>query len=148
MKSMAIKTLNYPVVIHKDPKSDYGVTVPDLPGCFSAGSTLDEAMEMTREAIELHIEGIVEDGQAVPRPKSIERHMHDPNYKGGTWAVVSVDARKLPSKAVRINITLPEGVLRQVDHFAQASGETRSGLLAEAATQYIKSRTQRVKLRK
>ncbi len=48
-------------VIHKDPDSDYGVTVPDLPGCFSAGSTIDEAMAMAREAIELHVEGLGSD---------------------------------------------------------------------------------------
>ena len=47
--------MRYPVVIHKDPDSDYGVTVPDLPGCFSAGTTLDEVLVNAREAIECHI---------------------------------------------------------------------------------------------
>ena len=48
--------MNYPIVIHKDPDTDYGVTVPDLPGCFSAGSTIDEALWMARGAIELYLE--------------------------------------------------------------------------------------------
>ncbi|HET6251398.1 MAG TPA: type II toxin-antitoxin system HicB family antitoxin [Tepidisphaeraceae bacterium] len=139
---MAKTTLNFPIVIHKDPHSDYGVSVPDLPGCFSAGSTIEEAMTMAQEAIEFHLEGIIADGQAIPRPKPIERHVRSRDYKGGTWAVVSVEVGHLLSKAVRINITLPEKVLRSVDHFAQAAGETRSGLLAAAATQYIKARTQ------
>jgi predicted RNase H-like HicB family nuclease len=142
------KLLNYPVVIHKDPKSDYGVTVPDLPGCFSAGSTMDQALAMAKEAIEFHIEGIVTDGQSIPRPKPIERHMNNRKYKGGMWAIVSIDASELPGKAVRINITLPERILRSVDRFAKAAGETRSGLLAEAATQYIKGRTGNSKFRK
>ncbi|MDB5174254.1 MAG: hypothetical protein JWN51_3027 [Phycisphaerales bacterium] len=143
-----IKTLNYPVAIHKDPDSDYGVTVPDLPGCFSAGSTLDEAIAMAKEAIELHLEGLIADGQSIPRPRPIERHRGKAAYKGATWAVVSVDAGNLPGRAVRINITMPERVLRRVDRFAEAAGETRSGLLAEAALHYIKARTGTAKIRR
>ena len=44
--------MNYPVVIHKEKRSDYGVTVPDLPGCFSAGKTSTECLSMAQEAIE------------------------------------------------------------------------------------------------
>ena len=44
--------MRYPVIVHKDPESDYGVTVPDLPGCFSAGETLDAALQEVVEAIE------------------------------------------------------------------------------------------------
>ena len=60
--------MNYPVVLHKDRDSDYGVTVPDLPGCFSAGRSIDEALAMAKEAIELHIEGLIDEGLPVPRP--------------------------------------------------------------------------------
>jgi hypothetical protein len=74
--------------------------------------------------------------------------MHNADYKGGAWAIVSIDASELPGKAVRINITLPKRVLKSVDRFAKAAGETRSGLLSEAATQYIKARTQRGEFRK
>ncbi len=48
-----------PIVIHKDADSDYGATVPDLPGCFSAGETLDETLAMAKEAIELHMEWLI-----------------------------------------------------------------------------------------
>jgi predicted RNase H-like HicB family nuclease len=140
--------LHYPVVIHKDPGSDYGVTVPDLPGCFSAGSTVDEALTMAKEAIELHLEGLAADGESIPRPKPIGRRMRQPEYKSGAWAFVSIDAGNLPGKAVRINITLSERVLRKVDRFAEAAGETRSGLLAEAATQYVKARTHSGKVKR
>ena len=50
--------MRYPVVIHKDHNSDYGVTVPDLPGCFSAAETMDEALREAVEAIECHLEGL------------------------------------------------------------------------------------------
>jgi predicted RNase H-like HicB family nuclease len=61
--------MNYPIIISKQPRSDYGVVVPDLPGCISAGRTLDEAMHMAHEAIELHLEGLIEQGQVPPLPR-------------------------------------------------------------------------------
>jgi len=130
--------MNYPIVMHKDRDSDYGVTVPDLPGCFSAGSTVDEAIAMAQEAIELHLEGLIEDGQPVPEPGSIEQHRRRREYKGGLWAIVSIAPSSLRVEAKRINITMPERLLDAVDRFAKARNETRSGLLAKAATAYIR----------
>lgn len=111
--------MNYPIVIHKDPASDYGVTVPDLPGCFSAGSTLDEALAMAREAVELHLEGLIEDGQPVPPPSRAEDHRGNPDYRGGIWAIVQIDPGHLRLKAKRINITVPERILDAIDRTAQ-----------------------------
>jgi predicted RNase H-like HicB family nuclease len=84
-------TTHYPIVLYKDPDSDYGVTVPDLPGCFSAGSTIDEAMAMAREAIEFHVEGLAGHGEPVPPPSPIERLRAVPEYLDGTWAIVAVE---------------------------------------------------------
>lgn len=86
------QTMNYPIAIHKDSDSDYGVTVPDLPGCFSAGATIDEAMLMAREAISLHISSLLEDGLEVPLPGDIEALRRQPDYADAIWAIVSVDA--------------------------------------------------------
>ena len=129
--------MRYPVVIHKDKASDYGVTVPDLPGCFSAGETMEAALDSVIEAIECHMEGLLFDGEPIPEARSIEAHQRNPDYAGGTWALVSVDLSKLASKAKRINITLPERVLALVDEQAKRDGETRSGLLARAVLDYI-----------
>ena len=129
--------MQFPVVLHKDKNSDYGVTVPDLPGCFSAGRTVDEALAMAKEAVEVYLEQIIEDGKPVPLPGRIEQHQRNPDYRGGTWAFVSVDQSSLRVVAKRINITIPERVLDAIDRFAADSGETRSGLLARAATEYI-----------
>lgn len=127
----------YPVVLHKDRTSDYGVTVPDLPGCFSAGRTIDEALEATREAIELHLEGLIDAGQPIPAPGSIESHQAHPDYRDGTWALVPVDESSLRVKVVRINITLPERVLDAVDQYAQRTGESRSVVFSQAAAALI-----------
>ncbi len=129
--------MRFPVVIHKDSGSDYGVTVPDLPGCFSAGSTFDDALEKAEEAIECHVEAMLMDGERVPVPQSIEVYNKKSQYKGGVWALVSVDLSKLSGKAKRINITLPEYLLYQMDEYASSHGESRSGMLAHAALEYI-----------
>jgi predicted RNase H-like HicB family nuclease len=132
--------MRYPVVIHKDPESDYGVTVPDLPGCFSAGASMDEALEEAVEAIETHLEGLLLDGEPIPAPKAIKDHQANPDYADGVWALVTVDVTKLSGKTRRINITLPERVLNVMDKYASEHGGTRSGLIAEAAIEYIASR--------
>jgi len=127
----------YPVVLHKDRTSDYGVAIPDLPGCFSAGRTIDEALDMAREAIELHLEGLIDEGQPIPAPGSIESHQSNPDYRDGTWALVPVDESSLRVKVVRINITLPERVLDAVDQYAHRTGESRSVVFSQAAAALI-----------
>ncbi len=131
--------MRYPVVIHKDPNSDFSVTIPDLPGCFSAGSTLDEAITMAQEAAECHIEGLLIDSEPVPTPSDIEVHKDNPLYDGGIWALVEVDISKLSLKSKRINITMPERLIKTVDQYAKRYGSSRSGLLSQAVTEYMAS---------
>ena len=133
--------MRFPVVIHKDKNSDYGVTVPDLPGCFSAGDTADDALNNAVEAIECHIEGLLVDGEAVPHGQSIEHYRSKREFSGGIWALVDVDLSKLSGKAKRVNITLPERILVQIDSFASKTGDTRSGFLAHAALEYVSAHT-------
>ena len=129
--------MRYPVVIHKDQDSDYGVTVPDLPGCFSAGDTMDDALIQAVEGIECHLEGILADNEPIPVPQPIEYHRQNLDYADGVWALVNVDLSKISGKARRVNITLPERLLTIMDQYAVQRGETRSGLIADAAMVYI-----------
>jgi len=122
---------NYIGLIHKDADSDYGVSFPDFPGCVTAGVDLDEARALAREALSLHIEGMVEDGEAIPEPSSLETVMSDAENREGVAILVSVKAPSV--KAVRVNITLPEDALREIDRYAESHGLTRSGFLASAA---------------
>ncbi|WP_423226392.1 type II toxin-antitoxin system HicB family antitoxin [Candidatus Amarolinea aalborgensis] len=131
--------MRYSVVVHKDRESDYGVTVPDLPGCFSAGETLDEALHEVVEAIECHLEGLLLDSEPIPTPRPIEHHQNNPDYAGGVWAFITIDLAKLSGRTHRINVTLPERILTLMDRYAVEHGETRSGLIAEAALEYIAS---------
>lgn len=127
--------MRIPIILHKDIKSDYGVIVPDLPGCFSAGRTLDEALAMAREAIECHIEGMIDDHEPLPALMALDVHQKNRDYAGGTWAIVEIDLARLQGKARRINLTVPERVLRRVDRAAERAGESRSGFLTRVALQ-------------
>ena len=133
--------MRYPIVIHKDPDSDYGVTVPDLPGCFSGGDTFDEAIEMAHEAICCHIEGILLDGESIPEKSAIEVHLSDPDFADGIWALVNVDLSELCVEAVEVNITLPRPVLAMIDEAAARERETRSDLLTRAVLSHIDRQT-------
>ena len=129
--------MKFPVVLHKDPDSEYGITVPDLPGCFSAGRTVEEALDAVVEAIECHVEGLLMDGLPVPAIQAVEAHLKNRDYAGGLWALVDVDLSKVSGKAKRVNITLPEHLLTQIDSFAARTGDTRSGFLVHAAMEYV-----------
>ena len=122
---------HYVALIHKDSDSDYGVSFPDFPGAITAGRTLDEARTLAEEALAFHIEGMVEDREAVPEPSSLETIMADTENRDGVAILVSVASHVV--KAVRINVTIQEDVLREIDAFAEAHGLTRSGFLASAA---------------
>jgi len=91
--------MRFPVVLHTDDGVRYGVTVPDLPGCFSAGDTFDQALECVVEAIELHLEGLTEDGSSVPVPRPVADHLPNPDYTDGVWAAVDVDVSRFDGRA-------------------------------------------------
>lgn len=130
--------MRYPIAIEPGNETQaFGVAVPDLPGCFSAGDTLDEAIAQAKEAIELWMETVIEDGQAIPEASPIQTHQANSEYQGWIWAVVEVDLSKLSGKLRRVNITLPERILANIDEAAARLGDTRSGLLAKAALDYV-----------
>jgi predicted RNase H-like HicB family nuclease len=129
--------MKFPIVIHKDTESDFSVTVPDLPGCFSAGSTIEEVMEMSREAIECHLEGILIDNEPIPTVSPIEQHQQNEDFKDGIWAIIEVDLSQLSIPSKSVNIEIPEILLNTVDNYAKKHGESRSGLLTQAVTEYI-----------
>ena len=104
-----------------------------LPGCFSAGETLEEAISNAHEAILLHLDGLLDAKQPVPQPTGLAALRRRREYRGWTWAQVDIDLSELGDKATRVNITLPQRILRAVDAHAPRRGETRSGFLARAA---------------
>ena len=121
----------YPALIRKDAGSDFGVEFPDLPGCVTAGTTVDQALRLAQEALRFHVDGLLEDGAPVPQPTPIGDMLESGEAQGAAIYLV----RLLPSKgrAVRVNITLDEHLLEEIDIAAAQSGDTRSGFLASSA---------------
>lgn len=126
--------MKFPIAMEPGtPKTAWGVVVPDLPGCFSAGDTAEDAFANAVEAIEAHCEILAEDGAEIPKPRSLGEWQRDPQFAGWVWALVDVDVSRFEGKAEKINITLPRRLLAKIDDYAKAHGATRSGFLAEAA---------------
>lgn len=125
--------MKFTVVMHTDDGHHYGVIVPDLPGCFSAGDGVDDALSSVVEAIDLHVETLLEDGGDIPARQPIDAHKDNPDYAGGVWAIVDAPIEKYFGPAEKINITLPKLLLAKIDSYTKAHGATRSGFLAAAA---------------
>lgn len=132
-------TSGYIALIRKDAESDYGVEFPDFPGCVTAGKTLDNARRMAAEALALHVEGMVEDGEDLPAPSPLDAVMASRASRGAIAVLVDVDEPE--TRAVRVNITLPARVLDQIDAQAKRENTTRSGFLVAAARARINSGT-------
>ena len=118
-------------LIHKEADSHFGVSFPDFPGVATDGTTLDDARALAEEALAFHIEGLVEDGEAIPEASSLEDVMADPDNRSGVAILVAVKTEA--PKVIRVNVTLPSDILEQIDKYAEAHGLSRSGFLAQAA---------------
>lgn len=130
----------YPIAIESgDEHHAYGVTVPDLPGCFSAGDTLEEAVNNAKEAITGHIELLIELGDDIPAVSSLSALVADSQYAGYTWALVDVDLARLLGGTEKINVTLPKSLIDRIDRCVATHPEfkSRSGFLAQVAIERI-----------
>ncbi len=130
----------YVAVFRKTSSSDFGVEFLDLPGCFSAGSTLEEAKTMAAEALRLHLDGLQEDGVGPPEPSDLDAIERKLRGKRGEdfYALVEIEAEPEESRVVRVNITIEERLLREIDSAASQGGMSRSGFLADAARRSIR----------
>lgn len=129
---------HYVALIHKEAKSDFGISFPDFPGCISAGSTLQEAMAMGAEALAGHIETMIEAGLKIPEPTRLGKVMAK-RENCDSVAVMLPDLRirnrpGLGNEPQRVNVMLPRRLLRRID----AASKNRSRFLAEAAEEKLK----------
>ena len=123
--------MRYPIAIEiGTDTSAYGVVVPDLPGCFSAGDTIDDAVSAAEEAAAAWIDATLDAGGVVPAASSIDALRERPDFAGWAFGVINVDPAALDSSIERVNITLPRRVLLRLDAQARAAGESRSAYIA------------------
>jgi predicted RNase H-like HicB family nuclease len=124
--------MRYPIAIEPgDANTAFGVVVPDLPGCFSAGDTLDEAISGAEEAAAAWIDSTLDAGEPVPSPSALDTLRMDAAYAGWTFGVIDIDPALFDDAVERVNVTLPRRVLKRLDALATAAGSTRSGYIAQ-----------------
>lgn len=148
---MSLATRVYPALLVRDAvevaDAGFGIVFPDLPGCVTQGDTPQHAAEMALEALALHIESMVEDGEALPAPSSpdtIPDWIDPAETKVVTHLLVPVE---VPGRSVRVNITMDENLLQRADRAASEHGMTRSGLLAEAVRAWLQESRRRTRSR-
>lgn len=134
----------YPAYIHANPDGSASGFFPDVPGCFFAGDTLDDAFQDAKKALTAHFESLCETQETLPGPGSIEAHLESnpADFTGGQWLLVDININQFDGRAERINITLPKRLLTKIDHFVREHPDysNRSAFLAEAARRVLPER--------
>ncbi len=121
---------HYYAVIDKDQDSAFGVWFPDFPGCVTAGDTHAQALAEAEEALQFHVDGMIEDGAAIPAPTGYDDLPAE--ARQGMLCLVKV---LLPSATKRVNVTIPEDVLLRIE----ARTNNVSGFLTEAARRMLRA---------
>ena len=133
--------MKYAVVFTQSEKtSGYQVYVPDLPGCAISEKTIDLGIEEITKAIKSHLTILAEYGEKIPNSKGLDSHrknyiLENPHtFSQAFWAIVSIDITPYLGKSHKINVTLPELLIAQIDDKVSKSSDykTRSGFIASA----------------
>lgn len=126
----------YWAIVHRDEGSAYGVSFPDLPGCFSAADSQDDVVKNAIEALDLYFEGESE----MPAPKALEEVAKEfaDDLAAGAY-LIQVPAITLTTKTVRINLSMDSGLVNAIDSAAKRVGLNRSAYIAQAARREIEA---------
>lgn len=130
----------YPAVLERAPEGGLGIWFPDFPGCVSAVDepSIPEAKAAAEEALSLHVAGMIEDGEALPKPSSLHDIASDDGNDVFALLLVPVEAPKASAVPnVRVNVILPEPLLARIDGAAALVSMNRSSFLAHAAKREI-----------
>jgi predicted RNase H-like HicB family nuclease len=123
--------VRYPIAI--EPGTDttaFGVVVPDLPGCFSAGDTFDEALANAEEAAAAWIDAALDAGEPIPEPSPADSLCQRDEFRGWIFGVIEIEPDVMSDAVERVNVTLPRRVLARIDAKARELGLSRSGYIA------------------
>ncbi len=134
--------MRYVAFIHRDNGPGFGISFPDFPGCVSDGNTIDEAIRRGSTALAFHVEGMAQDGEKIPEPRSLQDVEADQSLaewrEGAAICFVPVIFDKGSPR--RVNISLDYGLLQAIDDAAKRRGMTRSAFLSSAARNEIEER--------
>lgn len=132
----------YPIAIEKGSDTDaYGVIIPDIKGCFSAGNTFEDALENAKEAIAGHLEILAEDVADIPLASQVSNFLDNEDFKGFIWAIVDIDLSRYLGKAEKVNVTLPSRLIHLIDDKVGKDKpyKSRSALLAAGAEKILQA---------
>ena len=129
-----MSTIVYVAVVEGSEKEGYSAFFPDLPGCVTASSTMLELLADARDALALHLEGMVEDGVPLPVPSPLENIPIDAEVAEVGRILIDAEVDDSP---VRVNISIGAQLLKRVDTAAQVRGMTRSGFMIEATRKFM-----------
>ncbi len=134
--------MKYPVKITRSKiNSGYELSVPDLPGCQIKGDSIEFVMSSVKQAIAEHLQILAEYGEAIPHASMIDNLIAEqPNV---IWALVDFDITPYLGKSHKINVTLPELLIKQIDDRVNKSEhyKTRSGFIASACIAQLTSKS-------
>ena len=116
----------FPGSVERVESGGYSLFFEDLPGCATGADDLASLAAMAREALELHLEGMIEDGTAIPDPTAPERLPSDP----GAALVATILVEATPTPRGVVSFALPEATLKRVDEAAAFQGYTREQVLS------------------
>ncbi|WP_419900745.1 type II toxin-antitoxin system HicB family antitoxin [Roseomonas sp. USHLN139] len=114
----------------------FGVFFPDLPGCTSGGDTLDEAARNAEEALAMWVDEMLQAGEAIPAATPLDAVEVEEDIAVAARLLVRVE---MPGKAMRVNVSIEEGLLSTIDMVAKSQGKNRSAFLADAAREAIRA---------
>ena len=129
----------YSAFIYYEKNKDIGISFPDFPGCISAGATFEEALKNGQEALEFHIEGMIEENMDIPDPVNINDLIEIARKSNDNPQIVWLTASIPERKVHRVNITVPEYALSRIDNFIaiHRKYKNRSAFLVESALEKI-----------
>ncbi|CAM2968596.1 hypothetical protein JHFBIEKO_1557 [Methylobacterium mesophilicum] len=121
------------MLVHQE-DGRFGASFPDFPGATTVAGDLDTLYRKAAEMLAFHVAGMAEDGEEAPRLRGLDELRGDPGFQEDSGdAMIALVQVELPGRAVRVNISMEEGLLRRIDRAAEATGESRSAFLAQAA---------------
>jgi predicted RNase H-like HicB family nuclease len=124
--------------VHEE-RGRFGISFADFPGCISGGDSLDEAVVRGTATLASHVEAMAGEGLPMPRLRSLGEIIADPHDREtAADAVLVAVPVELPGRAVRVNVSLDENLLKRIDASARAAGQSRSAYLATAAEEKIR----------
>ncbi|WP_448549871.1 type II toxin-antitoxin system HicB family antitoxin [Thalassotalea fusca] len=124
----------YPAKITQENGTNFELSFPDLPGCKTTGSMVEEVMKNAQQAIADHLSILAEYGEPIPHASSIDNYLNNQMTNGCTWALIEFDILPYLGKSHKINVTLPELLIKRIDDRVSKSEtyKTRSGFIASA----------------